>query len=191
MVGAQMIMGDVVAAASVVVMPTIIQNLQLVIGNSEQQITELNYQYGHEKELENTLNAWASDSVLMYKKMPLIWVREDLSYGWRGELRTVTFPSIIIAYGTKAEYKSAERELQTFNTVLRPIYFELLRQIARSLGFRIQDPRIDMPHDAIERKYWGTSQDTDAQKVFSCPIDAIEITGLTLALEEECETNID
>jgi len=144
MTSVQELFAIITAATSAKVMPTVIANLEAATDNN-QVVTELHYEYGHQKELTATINRWAQDNILQNKNMPLIWLREDISFGLTsGGRRQVVIPSIVIAYITQIEWTSKQREQYTFEPVLRPIYFDLLRQISRDPNFVVYDPHTDI-----------------------------------------------
>lgn len=187
MTSVQELFAIITAATSAKVMPTVIANLEAATG-LPQVVTELHYEYGHQKELTATINRWAQDNALQNKNMPLIWLREDISFSMNGERRQVVIPSIVIAYITDITWTSKQREQYTFEPVLRPVYYELLRQISRNPNFVVYDPHTDIAHTRIERKYWGTDDDT--KEVFTCPVDAIELTNVTITVDEDCLIDI-
>ncbi len=190
MISVQQTFGQIVVKTNTVVMPKVLANLQTVTGKVP-KVTELNYQYGHDKEITNKIQNWTQSAAQRYKNFPLVWLREDIRFQTDGELRYVEIPSLIIAMDTQSNYESSQRETNTFNPVLRPIYYELLQQIYYTGDFRIGDPIVDMPHRMIEHKFWGTPEDTQVQNVFKNFVDAIEIENLRLLLEPDCSMIID
>lgn len=181
----QVLIGEVVAATEAAILPTVIYNLEETKG-FETAVNVINYKYGPEAEVTAMIQRYQNSPTMNDKDFPLIWAVEDFRYGQNGDFQTVTIPALIIAFGTKGDYMSADREVQTFNTVLRPIYNEFLKQLARKREFRIYDPVELYRFEAVDRKHWGRPEDSKAEGVFNGHVDAIEIRNLELTLNNYC-----
>lgn len=145
-------------------------------------ISSINYVYGHEREIANTMRDLARDRANHPDYFPLIWFEEDLRGSVREDFEKIYIKRLVIAWASSHNYESAQRELHSFVPVLRPIYKALMRQIERSKRFWIYDRRKDMSHEHYERKYWGTKEDGEAKNVFTDYVDAIEIRNLEIKL---------
>ena len=96
--------------------------------------------------------------------------------------------TILILNHTKHTYSSKEREQKNFTPILRPLYYTVLKQMARHAGFNVQSER-KIPHRVIDHFFWG--QDANTVNAIAAYVDAIEITDLQLDLNwHYCNTPI-
>lgn len=140
----------------------------------------LNYEYGSLKEIQETLNQKKNN---VSTRWPLVWLVEDIPQdraNQNGFYADVSL-NLIIATPTKKDWKSYQRDAETFDPVLRPIYWALLKSVSRTTAFRSPDEFRGINHTMTERKYWG--RDDHASNLFSTFIDAIEITNLELKID--------
>lgn len=158
----------------------VLEELQAV----ESNITELNYQYGPLRELQQTLVQMKEGVTTPAKMWPLVWLIEDVTLDRSNARRYLgnTILRVVVAYPTNANWKSPEREAQTFAPILRPIYYRLLEAIEYSYHFHRQD-RLSIPHRMTERKYW--SADNEAANQLTTYVDAIDIEQLQLRVNFE------
>ena len=85
--------------------------------------------------------------------------------------------NVIIANHTKESYTSQQRDEKNFDNILRPLYYEFLRQIQKHPAFSQYTER-QIPHSMTERYFWGI--DNDTKNKLGKYIDAIDITNLSL-----------
>jgi len=179
------IIGAVVQEVQVEVLATIQQNETAALGTTG--IQNINYQYGHFRELIETLAQWDSDLSLRSMKYPLVYLVGDFRES-RGRLAGVyadISPTVIICHQTEATYKVTDRMANVFKPVLYPIYYSLLKQLAKSSMIFAASPDL-ISHDKWNRKYWGTGPiETGGSDKLALNdyVDAIEIQNLQLKID--------
>jgi hypothetical protein len=113
------------------------------------------------------------------QKYPLIWLVGDFAQ----EVGEFDFycklsADIIITTGTSSTFSLEERRDKKYEKILFPIYEELMIQLRRSTKFEAKLGRI--PHTMINRPYWSGDEDKYLTNKFNEPIDAIQIKGLKI-----------
>ena len=118
-------------------------------------ITGVHYQYGHPKEIINTLTKLGSAPTGKFNKYPLVALFQDFPET-KGEIGFDSEVSLhmIICKGTSPEYKAKQRMEKNFKPFLYPIYLELLNQLSLSGSFLVKSPGT-ISHTKIDRMYWG------------------------------------
>lgn len=177
------IIGAVVQKVQTEVLATIQTNETNALGAT--LIQNINYQYGHFRELIVTLAQWDTDPSFQQQKYPLIYLVQDFREQ-RGKLAGVYADvslNIIICHQTLAEYKATDRMANVFKTVLYPIYYSFIRQLAKhNLTFAASPDLI--PHDKWDRTYWGTSgMGGNDKTMLNDFVDAIDIQNLQLKID--------
>jgi hypothetical protein len=167
---------EIVSAVSAKLLP--------VLQTAVPEIVEINYQFGHLKELIATMKEYESSANFRTKKYPLVALLMDFpeqmgdAGGYIGDV-TLT---IIIAHWTLPTLKAADRYTNNFEPILLPIYHELLRQIEASPYFITQSVN-KIRHTKTDHPYWGKGGLSDTQgNVFADYVDAIEISNLSLRI---------
>lgn len=158
-----------------------------VQNNIGDYIKGITYLHGHLSEIATTISQWGLDAnpnpdmSLVWKRFPLIALLEDKS-----ELPppsasgyTKCRLNMVIAFASQPNWVSAQRELFTFDPILRPIYAAFKEALQEDGYFAIYS-EADMPHQAYDRKYWGTESETKNR--FNNYIDAIEIQNLEVKI---------
>jgi hypothetical protein len=170
------IIGDVVRATSKQV--------------SKQHGFEVFYQYGHIREISQTLQSYSETDRFRSKKYPAVFLLQDFAerMGARYGEAVVRLVLLIVADSSNV-YRSSDRYEKVFNPVLYPIYDELMRQIVKDS--RINTPYGGPPHEKIDRLFLSNALVDHTTKgeglMFSDYLDAIEIRGLELnILIDEC-----
>lgn len=94
---------------------------------------------------------------------------------------------LLIMSETEPEWTMAQRETQTLNRYLFPIYHELLKQISTTKAFGMPG-REKMTHTRTIRPYWGGGEPNSPNKenLFKKFVDAIEIRNLQLKVRRRC-----
>lgn len=159
-------------------------SLLAYLAATDSSISQLHYMHGPVQELYETLAQMQEGQTTPAKRWPLVWLVEDITQtrntpdGFYASLRL----RVVIAFPTKATYKSAEREAAVFVPILRPVYWNLLNAISRTGAFN--RPLVEqIPHKMTERKRWGNDEKTaDALTQF---VDAIDIEDLELNVTYE------
>lgn len=143
------------------------------------------YQHGHPLEIVESLQEMTKNPDASETKYPLIALFQDFpekkgTNNSDAELKL----NLIIANLTQPQLKAPDRYVQNFKPILIPIYYEFLKQIAKSGYFR-EDNSIKLLHTKIDRLYWGRSGLFGNQKnLFNDYIDCIEIVDLQLNLKQ-------
>lgn len=180
------IIGSVVQKVIADVLSKIKTNEAQVLG--ETGITTINYQYGHFRELIQTLAQWDTDLTLRVQKYPLIYLVQDFKEQ-RGRLPGVYADlalNIIICHQTQGDYKVTDRYVNVLKPVLYPIYYSLMNQLSKSNMTFAASPDL-IPHDKYDRAYWGTSKQVGSggtdRSVLADYVDAIDIMNLQLKID--------
>ena len=169
------LMADVVTAMSAKVLP--------VIQEAQPAIVQINYQFGHLKELIATMQEWEKAPSFQPKKYPLVALLMNFNekMGNSGYVGECTL-EIIIAYPTDPLLKADARYTQTFEPILLPIYHGLLQAIESSPAFVTQGVN-KIIHNKMDCPYYGKGGLGDTQgNVFADCIDAIDISNLQLKI---------
>lgn len=141
----------------------------------------INYQHGYITELNETLRQWESDPNKYNLKFPLVWLAKPFTVK-RGEANfygSLNGVKLFIITSSDKNYKDSERESNSYNPILRPIYRELIKQFMLSTVFdmgKMGEPL----HSVTDRPYWGESQ----QSVLNDIVDVLEISGLDLKIND-------
>jgi hypothetical protein len=180
------LIGTVVQAVITDVLATIQANETEALQSTN--ITTINYQYGHFRELIVTLGQWDLDPLLRVGKYPMIYVVQDFVER-RGKLAGVYAElslQVIVCHQTEADYKITDRYANVFKPVLYPIYYSLMKNLALSNMTFPSSPDL-ISHDKYDRSFWGTSKvvgsgGTD-RSVLNDFVDAIDIQNLQLKID--------
>lgn len=161
----------------------LLAQLQAVDGTIE----TVNYMFGNFKEVQKRLQEMSDYSVDKTRKFPVIILLEDI----RVRRQNTTYygitqdMEIIIACDTRPEFDSEKRETVNFEPILRPMYHRLIYEMANSSAFAITS-EYDISHDMIERKYWGTENNT--LNSLGDYIDAIHLENIEITVKyASCE----
>jgi len=168
----------IVAKVRANVLAKIIANETAVLGQSG--ITTINYQYGHFRELLETLAQWDANVTLRAQKYPLVYLVTDFKEkrGRQAGVYADTNLRVIVCHQTDPTYKSTDRKAKVFAPVLYPIYLELIEQFAKS-DMTMAGSADLVLHDKTDRYYWGTStMGGNVATSLNDYVDAIEIENL-------------
>jgi len=161
------IIGEVVAAADAVLYPTLGKHL--------------NYLYGRDIQTLQTLQELTNSVASKDKKYPLVYLAMDFPEDrGNGYYADVTFPQLFIATSTGSTDKPDKRYAQTFKPVLYPIYYEILRQLAKHKSIVQQDP------DSIIHRKYDRPGTQPAGKNFNDYLDGIDIERMQLTFNQFC-----
>ncbi len=182
------LMADVVTAMAAKVLP-VIQAAELAQRQVTQpdavvsNIQQINYQFGHLKELIATMKEYEKDPASQALKYPLVALLLDFNenMGNAGGYISEVSLQMIIAYAeSDPTLKASQRYTKNFEPILLPIYYELLNQIdegGQFVSLGVQNIR----HTKTDHPYWGKGGITDTSgNVFPDYIDAIELSNLLL-----------
>lgn len=179
------IFGDVVSKTQTDVLSKIQAAETAALGQTG--IQNINYQYGHFRELIQTLAQWDTDLSLRSQKYPLVFLVGDFkeSRGKKAGVYADISPNIVICHQTEATYKATDRMAKVFKPVLYPIYYSLLNQLSKcSMTFAASPDLIS--HDKWNRKYWGTGPIQTGGSdnlMLNDFVDAIDIQNLELKID--------
>jgi hypothetical protein len=178
------IIGDIVNQVKGDVLTKIIANETAVLEDGPSLIQTINYQYGHKRELIETLFQMDKGDELAFQKYPLIYLVQDFreSRGQQPGIYADVSLNIVIAHHTTRSFKITERYAQVFKPVLYPIYLSLIEKIAASKAVNMESEDL-IRHDKTDRSYWGTQAlgGNEANKLNDA-VDAIEIENLALKI---------
>lgn len=146
--------GEVVAATETAILAELQETAAAM--TPAQEITGIEYNYGHMLELATTLQQINNSPKVTTKKLannPMVWLLEDFTitkgatnYYGSGSFR------ILICKVTDAALTSSEREDYNYIPFLNPIYDELMNQLAASPYFVSNDI---INHTVTDRKFLG------------------------------------
>lgn len=145
--------------------------------------------YGHLKEVLRVLSEKDESQAYKFKKYPLIVLIQDFeeTHNTLANQYTIS-PRIIILEESKREYKADDRYINSFKTVLYPLYELLLEEIAGNPYLNTVPVASLIPHKKYDRLNWGTQQAGDALNDYLDGID-ITLTDLKVFAEyQNCET---
>lgn len=165
------IIGEVVAAVSAKLFPTLNKNIDYQYGRSIQILTEL-------QQKNNAINAVTKGS-----KYPLFALYQDFPESNNTAYYvTVRFPKIVIATLTTSTDPTPKRYALTFKPVLYPIFEEFKRQLARHKNIVGNDPNA-FPMIKWDRPGTQPAADKSMGSNFNDYVDAIEIQNLELTFK--------
>jgi hypothetical protein len=145
----------------------------------DSNIETVQYMYGNWKEIGKKMKEYTDSPTLRTQKFPVVILIEDVIIDQRStDFFGIADLNIVIANATEPKYSSDERE-PLFENVLRPIYYELCKQIARHEAFAVGNPK-NIRGRYAERKFWG--MDNNTVNALGDYIDAIELFDLRLPL---------
>ena len=148
------------------------------------------YLYGHRQEIANRLDAKNKDRSTKDKKYPAIFLKLDTDEDIRNGYQFYDLNLVIVNF-TKANYNAEERYTNVFKPVLYPIYEMFLKKL-RDSGLFVWEAPPDgdntyPPHKKIDRPYYGTpGEEANVKRIFSDPLDAIEIVNLKIQSRIKC-----
>lgn len=147
----------------------------------------LHYEYGHPTEIVNTLIQMTKTLTHDALKYPLIALFQDFPENEQGAAGSLTKVRLRIVIATRGVTggKAADRQAQSFDAVLYPIYNEFVHQLTRSPYFlNPARPR----HEKIDRPFWGKEGlYGNIANIATDELDCIELRNLELTtLTRDC-----
>ena len=139
----------------------------------------LDYQFGHYKEIQQTLTEQSRSTEWKAKMYPKLILFLDITEN-HTQVVTATINLAIVTTTNKA-FKALDREIESFDKVLHPLYRLFMEELTLAPGIRFEYP---IEHDKTDRYFWG-SEPTPDQNVFAALLDAIEINSLSLMIDEK------
>lgn len=152
-------------------------------------ITGVHFEYGHYTDIRERLKAKGQTS--KQSRYPLICLFED--YRVRKGVPGVTGTAdlkLIILHTSSDKVTREQREQKVFTPILRPLYEELIKQIARHKSVMAYSA-MSIKHDMIERPHWGDpGLYSNDSYLFGDILDGIELNNLQLQLFlKSCESS--
>lgn len=152
--------------------------------DSPSLIQTIDYQYGHKRELIETLLQKDKSDEERELKYPLIYLVQDFPEDRNkipGIYAEVSL-NIIIAHHTVNTHKITERYSKVFKPVLYPIYDQFIKQLCKHK--QIHDvSELTLKHRKTDRSYWGRNAvGGNDQNKLNDYVDAIEIDNLILKI---------
>lgn len=146
-------------------------------------LTNLNYQYGYIRELNETLLQWSKNPIDSPKKYPLIWLEQPFTIqrGIPAYFGSVNI-RLFIMMGSSKDLKAEQRMDLVYKAVIYPIYRELLNQMSMSPVFLI-DSFENIQHTFEDRYFWPNQQEV-LKDIIDCSV--ITISNLQIANNLNC-----
>jgi len=165
------------------IVPKVSANLLVQLQAVDPMITGVHYKYGHYNDIRRELKQEMQVADLKKDRYPLILIIEDYRVG-KGLVGISGQPTVqgFILHHTDKDYTREQREAEVFDKVLYPIYYNLLREIARSGDFQVYDETM-ISHTMIPRPMTGiVDKDGTRAYIFDDILDGIELNNLSLKL---------
>lgn len=143
--------------------------------------SDISFLFGDWAYITSRLEIWGRDAVTAEKKYPVICMLSPFDED-RTDRETTVSLEFIILVNTRKDYDNGQREAQSFQTVLRPVYEAFMESLGHSRHVRFV-PHI--PHVYRENyRYGRLGVIGDAGRVFSDYVDAIELRNVKLKLKD-------
>ena len=138
------------------------------------------YEYGHPLEISNTLlKRDKQEAPYSYNKYPLIVLFTDIEIKKKDDVSKLF---ITILNKSNESYSSEQRYDNNILPILYPLYERLILGIQKSNYFRGTNPNVDQT--LRERPFWGSSSKYgNVKNIFNDPLDALEMSNITLKLK--------
>lgn len=140
----------------------------------------LDYQFGHAKEIQQTLAEQARDKAWKNKIFPKLILFLDIEEGWESKISVSL--NLAIVTSTNKAFKALDREIESFDKVLHPLYYFFKYELELVPGIEVEMP---LRHRKTDRYFWG-NQPSDEQNVFAALLDAVEVNDLEMKIDKEC-----
>lgn len=151
---------------------------------SDSMIETINYQYGHKRELIETLVGMSKEEENRVLKYPLVYLVQDFSEtrGKEPGIYADVSLNILFVHHTVNTSKIKARYEKVFKPVLYPIYYEFMEQLSKHPQIHVEDPR-RIRHKKTDRSYWGRQAvgGNDGLKLTDF-VDAIEVEDLQIKI---------
>lgn len=116
------------------------------------------------------------------KKFPLVVLFRDIKEGI--EDTGIKFKAHFAIFTlTQETYSSDEREVKTFNPILRPIFEEIVNQLQNSAAFNAPSLK-ELAIEKYDCFFYGSVQNN--KNPFGDRVDAIDVTSISLSLNNNC-----
>jgi hypothetical protein len=172
----------------------IVEAFELVVDsiNVSQDIVGRNinvgYKYGHLLEVNNRLKV---ETMNASNKYPLVVLRLDTPERVANGFRVFENLNVLILDFTDKKYNAEQRFDNVFVPRLYPIYSAMLEAFNNVGLFTWEKPISGdnqfPPHVKHDRYYWGSlAPYQNVKQIFDDPLDAIEISSLSLKLRTTC-----
>jgi hypothetical protein len=145
-------------------------------------ITGVHYEHGHPIEIVETLTQLSQAPESRFSRYPIICLFQDFPETVSeapGIDREISL-HIVIARATISTLKASQRYDQNFRPILYPVYYEFLKQLAKSPAFTVKSAD-QIRHVKTDRLYWGREGlFKNDGNIFNDWIDCIELKDLKL-----------
>lgn len=145
-------------------------------------ISGVHYEHGHPVEIVETLTQLSQAPDKRFDRYPIICLFQDFPETVSetpGIDREVNL-HLVIARATTPTLKAFQRYDLNFRPVLYPVYYEFLKQLAKSPAFTVKSAD-QIRHIKTDRLYWGREGlFKNEGNIFNDWIDCIELTNLKL-----------
>jgi hypothetical protein len=138
----------------------------------------INYQYGLTIQILETLKGKDGSLTLKGSKYPLIALQMPIiEKRGNGYYADVSIRKIVICHLTKKDDRVTQKYENVFKTILYPVYYSFLRQLARNQYLSCKDPDM-IQHQKVD--FPGTEPLSGIGDF----VDTIEITNLNFPLKQ-------
>jgi hypothetical protein len=170
------VMRDIVQATSDVVLPKIKANTNVAC-------QDLNYKFGTWSQIAAKLEQWGANPTLRNENYPLVvLLRNAEKVKQKGnDYQSIKMQMFIVCPTSLAEYGAFEQQFNNYDSVLYPIYLELLNQIAKSEWFCIKNPNREIQHQQIDDSILGVAtRNGFSNSKLPTALDCIVLKNLTI-----------
>jgi len=143
----------------------------------------LDFQFGHYKEIQQTLAEQVKDTEWKSRLYPKLLLFLDIEEDWSEVVETSL--NLAIVTNTKKEWKAADRKVKSFEVTLHPLFTLVMNELDLAHGITIEPPPTFRKWD---RYFWG-SQLTPDKNVFAAMLDAVEILDLQVIIDKDLCNN--
>lgn len=150
---------------------------EVLLTGVKQMALLLDFQFGHYKEIQQTLTEQSRDIEWKAKLYPKLLLFLDIEETV-GALTEASI-NLAICTTTNKAWKALDREVESFEKVLHPLYRLFLKELELAPFISVSYP---IEHRKTDRYFWG-SQPTPEQNIFSAALDAVEINNLILTID--------
>jgi hypothetical protein len=145
------------------------------------------YLYGHKVEINRMLLQRGKHHTLKFQLYPLVALNMDFPEDVVNGMQNYTLNLAILAM-TDKDYNTEERYEHVFRPILYPLYRLFLKHLRFSGLFTWGGDQEFPPHTKLDRPYWGIEQGQgNVRKIFSDPLDAIELLNLKINSNVKCK----
>lgn len=132
-------------------------------------LSNLNYQYGYIKELNETLIQWSKEPETDIKRYPLVWLSQPFNID--RSVNVINFfgvadVDLFIINKTDKSWKAKDRMTNNYKPIIYPIYRQLMIELDNHVAISTEYGR--RTHNFFDFYYWGNDQQTAITDIVDC-----------------------